>query len=168
MKTRWIMLMAALFLAAGCAAMQPKTTGSVERGAWIASKISEAERLGAKECSPRQLAKAKVALEHVMHEVKEGYYTDAWLEPEFEHADKFADELLAERRLAASLGRPFRCVSASPRGREGRWRHEEPAGSAEPAPAAREEQLAPWPAGDYLNASWGLRSQAYPFPITAD
>ncbi len=140
----------------------------MERGAWIASKISEAERLGAKECSPRQLAKAKVALEHVMHEVREGYYTDAWLEPGFEHADKFADELLAERRLAASLGRPFQCVSAVPTAREGRWRHKESADSAEPAPTAREERLAPWPAGDYPNASWGRRSQAYPFLITAD
>ncbi len=167
MKTLWITLTATLFLAAGCAALQPtSTTGSAERGAWIASKISEAERLGAKGCSPRQLAKAKVALEHVMHEVKEGYYSDAWLEPEFTNADRIADDLLAERRLAASLGRPFRCVSASTKGREGRWRRSTDS-AAEPA-SAHEDRLVPWPAGDYLNAAGGRRSQAYPFLITAD
>lgn len=164
MKTLWIMLTTTLLLAAGCAALQPQKTGSVERGAWIASKISEAERLGAKDCSPRQLAKAKVALEHVMHEVNEGYYTAAWLEPEFANADKIADDLLAERRLAASLGRPFRCVSASTKGREGRWRRGNP---VKPASAV-EERLLPWPAGDYLDAAGGRRSQAYPFLIVAD
>ncbi len=164
MKTSWVMLTAVLIVAGGCATMQPASTGSAERGAWIASKISEAERLGAKECSPRQLAKAKVALAHVMHEVNEGYYADAWLEPKFAEADTVADEILAERRLAASLGGPFRCVSASPKGHEGRWRR---SNSAEPA-SAREERLLPWPAGDYPGTPEGRRSQAYPFLITAD
>jgi len=163
MKSWGLMFMAIVFVAGGCATMQPASTGSVERGAWIASKVSEAERLGAKECSPRQLAKAKVALEHVMHEANEGYYTDAWLEPDFADADKLADDLLAERRLAASLGRPFRCVSASPRGREGRWRRT----PAEPLPA-REERLLPWPAGDDLGSAGGPRSQAFPFLVTVD
>jgi len=165
MKSWGLIAMAILFVAGGCATMKPasSSTGSVERGAWIASKISEAERLGAKECSPRQLAKVHVALEHVMHEAREGYYSDAWLEPDFADADKLADELLAERRIAASLGRPFRCVSASAKDREGRWRR----APAKPLPA-REERLLPWPAGDYLDAAGGRRSQAFPFMVTAD
>ncbi len=155
---------AALLVAGGCATIQPKSTGSAERGAWIASKIAEAERLGAAECSPRQLAKAKVALEHVMHEVGEGYYSDAWLEPNFVAADTVADELLAERRLAASLGGRFKCVSASSKGREGRWRRPD---SAEPL-SAREQRLLPWPAGDYVGAAGERRSELRPFLMAVD
>ncbi len=140
MKSRWFMLAAMLALTAGCATVQGKSTGSVDRGAWIAAKLAEAEQLGAKECSPRSLAKARVALARVMHEVEEGYYTDAWLAPDFANADLLADELLADRRLAASLGRPFRCVSAAKTSR------------AEGAPRlvpVREDRLVPWPAGDF-------------------
>ena len=141
MKTRWFMLAAVVALSAGCATVQGKSTGSLERSQWIAAKLTEAEQLGAKECSPRSLAKARVALEHVKHEVDEGYYTDAWLAPDFAEADKLADELLAERRLAATLGRPFRCVSAMKR-----------RNSAEGGPELlppREDRLAPWPSSDY-------------------
>lgn len=151
MKTRWIMLAALAALAAGCASVQGKSTGSVERGLWIAAKIAEAEQLGAKECSPRALAKAYVALEHVMHEVKEGYYSDAWLEPQFDETDKLVDDLLAERRLAASLGRPFRCVSALKRSRKA----EESGVDLEPVHGDR---LVPLPAGDFEHAEAEPRS----------
>ncbi len=144
MKTRWIVLAALAVMAAGCASVQGKSAsiGSVERGAWIAAKIAEAEQLGAKECSPRTLAKAYVALEHVMHEVGEGYYSDAWLEPQLAETDKLVDDLLAERRLAASLGRPFRCVSALKR--SSRAEHDD----VDLVPI-REDRLVPWPAGDF-------------------
>jgi len=102
---------AALFLVAGCASMPAKAVAPVERTGMIASKIREAEQLGAKECAPRTLAKATVTLEHAVHEMEEGYYHPAWLEPDFAAAEKAAEELLAERKFAATLGTRFRCVS---------------------------------------------------------
>jgi hypothetical protein len=107
-----ILSTAALFLAAGCASMPAKTAAPAARTGMVASKILEAEQLGAKGCSPRTLAKAKVTLDHVIHEIEEGYYHPAWLEPDLAAAEKAAEELLAERRFAATLGTRFRCVSA--------------------------------------------------------
>jgi len=104
--------MAAIFLAAGCASMPAKASAPRERAGIVASKITEAEALGAKGCAPRTLAKAKVALDHVLHEVNEGYYHPAWLEPDIAEAERAAEELLAERKYAATLGTRFRCVSA--------------------------------------------------------
>ncbi len=163
MKTRWIVVMTALLLvSAGCAATQPKTTGSLERGGWIAAKLAEADRLGAKECSPRTLAEAHVALEHAMHEAAEGYYPDSWLEPQFAAADTLAENLLAERRLAASLGHPFRCVSATRSSRAGSYLRN----GAVQRPDG-EDQLLPWPAGDYLTPSGGPHSGVFPLMRTA-
>ena len=110
-KTILLSAAAATFLAAGCASMPSKATAPTERTGMIASKITEAEQLGAKGCAPRTLAKAKVALEHVLHEVEEGYYPPAWLEPDLAAAEKAAEELLAERKFAETLGTRFRCVS---------------------------------------------------------
>lgn len=109
----WIVLVpAAIFVAAGCASVPAKNAAApAERAGMIAAKIREAERLGANGCSPRALARAMVALEHVLHEVDEGYYHPAWLEPDFAAAEKTAEDLLAERRMAAKLGLRFRCVS---------------------------------------------------------
>ncbi len=162
MKTWCFILTALLTVAAGCATTGTKSTGSLERGAWIATKLGEAERLGAKECTPRSLALAQVALDHVMHEAAEGYYSDAWLEPHFAAADKLADDLLAERKLATSLGRPFLCVSASRSTRAGSF----PGRDRAPLPVWG-ERLLPWPAGDYLEPAGGLRGRALPVPETA-
>ncbi|GAB4227790.1 MAG: hypothetical protein OHK0028_00880 [Deltaproteobacteria bacterium] len=111
MRKGILLLPAAIFLAAGCASIPAKAVAPADRAGMIASKIREAEQLGAKGCSPRTLARATVALEHVVHEVEEGYYHPAWLEPDFAAAERAADELLAERKLAAKLGPRFRCVS---------------------------------------------------------
>jgi uncharacterized protein YbjT (DUF2867 family) len=112
MRKRIVMLPAVIFLAAGCASVPAKNAAAPEeRAGMIASKIREAEQLGAKGCSPRALARAKVALEHVLHEAGEGYYPPSWLEPDFAAAEMAAEELLAERRMAARLGPRFRCVS---------------------------------------------------------
>lgn len=112
MKKGIILSTAAMFLAAGCASMPAKAVAPAARTGMIASKITEAEQLGAKGCAPRTLAKAKVALDHLLHEVEEGYYHPAWLEPDFAAAEKAVEELLAERKFAATLGTRFRCVSA--------------------------------------------------------
>ena len=111
MRKAIILSTAAIFLAAGCASMPAKAVAPRERAGMIASKITEAEQLGAKGCAPRTLAKAKVALDHVIHEVEEGYYHPAWLEPDLAAVEKAAEELLAERKFAATLGTRFRCVS---------------------------------------------------------
>jgi hypothetical protein len=111
MKKVIILSTAAMLLFAGCASMPSKAGIPAERTGMVASKILEAEQLGAKGCAPRTLAKAKVALDHVLHEVEEGYYPPAWLEPDIVEAETAAGELLAERKFAASLGTRFRCVS---------------------------------------------------------
>jgi hypothetical protein len=48
------------------------------------------------------MAKAKIALDHVLHEVQEGYYHPVWLEHDLEKAEKAVAELLAARKFAAS------------------------------------------------------------------
>jgi len=91
--------------------MYAKAVDPMDRARMIEAKIAEAERLGARSCTPRELAKAKVALEHLLHEVEEGYYTAAWLEPHIAVADDSAEVLLQDRRVAASTGSRFRCVT---------------------------------------------------------
>jgi len=116
---------ALLILAAGCSTMKAKAVDPMDRARGIEMKIAEAEMLGARSCSPRELAKIKVALEHVVHEIHEGYYSAGWLEPDIAAADKSAEDLLRERRVAASMGTRFRCVSRSvddPAGKGGRER----------------------------------------------
>jgi len=114
MRKAILLSTAAMFLAAGCATMPAKAVAPKERTGMIASRITEAEQLGAKSCAPKTLAKVKVALEHVTHELEEGYYPHAWLEPDIAAVEKAAEELLAERKYAATLGTHFRCVSAPP------------------------------------------------------
>ncbi|MBI5904055.1 MAG: hypothetical protein HZB86_00635 [Deltaproteobacteria bacterium] len=116
------------FLAAGCSTMQANAIDPMDRARGIQAKISEAERLGARSCSPRELAKAKVALDHLIHEVDEGYYTAAWLEPDFVAADKAVQELLEERKVAAAVGGRFRCVSRSVDDPAGEGNRERPGG----------------------------------------
>lgn len=111
MKTMILLSTAAIFLASGCASVPQKAGSPNERTGMAASMIAEAEQLGAKECAPRSLAKAKVALDHALHEVGEGYYHSTWLEPDIAEAEKAAGDLLAERKFAATLGIRFRCVT---------------------------------------------------------
>jgi hypothetical protein len=111
MRNTILLCTAAIFLAAGCASVPQKAGSPNERTGMAASMIAEAEQLGAKECAPRNLAKAKVALDHVVHEVNEGYYHATWLEPDIAKAEKTAGDLLAERKFAATLGIRFRCVT---------------------------------------------------------
>jgi|GEM_PF-6331469 len=102
MRRAIILSTAALFLGAGCASMQGTAVVPSARTGMMASKITEAEYLGAKKCSPEALAKAIVALDRVTHEVQEGYYHPVWLEHDLANAEKVVAELLAERKAAAS------------------------------------------------------------------
>ena len=102
MRKAIVLSVAALFLGAGCASMQGTAVVPSARTGMMASKITEAEYLGAQKCSPQALAKAKIALDHVTHEVQEGYYHPVWLEQDLEKAEKAVEALLAERKTAAS------------------------------------------------------------------
>jgi hypothetical protein len=128
MNHRLLFAGALLFLAAGCSAMHANAVDPMDRARGIEAKIAEAERLGARSCAPRELAKAKVALDHLVHEVEEGYYTVAWLEPDFVIADKAVEKLLEERRVAVSMGSRFRCVSRSVDDPSGKGSRERPDG----------------------------------------
>ncbi len=100
---------AVLFLGAGCASMPAKAVVPSARTGMMASRITEAEYLGAQKCSPRALAKAKIALDHVAHEAQEGYYHPAWLEQDLVKAEKAVEELLAERKSAARRAPRLHC-----------------------------------------------------------
>lgn len=100
-----------LVMTAGCSAMHANRVDPMVRARSIEAKIAEAEELGARSCAPRELAKLKVALDHVVHEWEEGYYSAAWLEPDLAAAETTADDILRARRFAASLGTRFHCVT---------------------------------------------------------
>lgn len=109
MRKPIVLSIAVLFLGAGCASMPSKAVVPSARTGMMASGITEAEYLGAQKCSPQALAKAKIALDHVVHEVQEGYYHPAWLEQDLAKAEKAVEELLAERKSAASRAPRLHC-----------------------------------------------------------
>jgi hypothetical protein len=109
MRRSIVLSTAVLFLGAGCASMQATAVVPSARTGMMASRITEAEYLGAQKCSPQALAKAKIALDHVVHEVKEGYYHPAWLEQDLAKAEKAVEALLAERKTAASRAPRLHC-----------------------------------------------------------
>ena len=65
MRKSIVLFTAVLFLGAGCASMQGTAVVPSARTGMMASKITEAEYLGAQKCSPMALAKAKIAVDHV-------------------------------------------------------------------------------------------------------
>jgi hypothetical protein len=109
MRKSIVLSTAVLFLGAGCASMSATAVVPSSRTGMMASRITEAEYLGAQKCSPQALAKAKIALDHVAHEAKEGYYHPAWLEADLAKAEKAVEELLAERKSAASRAPRLHC-----------------------------------------------------------
>lgn len=109
MRKTIVLSSAILFLAAGCASMPAKAVVPSARTGMMASRITEAEYLGAKKCSPQALAKAKIALDHVTHEVQEGYYHPSWLEADLAKAEKAVEVLLAERKSAAGRAPQLHC-----------------------------------------------------------
>ncbi len=113
MKCRLLSLLVALLFSltmASACAMRQATKSLNDRDLEIAEKIAEAERLGAKDCSPRELARTLVGLERVRHEMIEPHYPPGWLHAGFDLVEKDADDLLEKRRQATMLGARFRCV----------------------------------------------------------
>jgi peptidoglycan-associated lipoprotein len=101
----------ALAAAAGCAKRQ-LTRSETDRLDAIAAKIAQAEHLGAAECAPKELAVARVALEHARHELTEHFER---AEVDVKAAEAAADDLLAKTQA---------CVEAK----------KKPAGPALPLP----------------------------------
>jgi len=87
-------LILAVVLAAGCG-MRQLTKGETDRLDAIAAKIAEAERMDAKDCAPKELARAKAELDHARHEAGEGWEKGQAL---IARADKAADALLDKTR----------------------------------------------------------------------
>lgn len=86
--------------------MMRPLSGRVER---IAGKITTAEQVGAAECSPQKVARAKELLGTARRATAEYHYDPVVIEPFYALADRAAEELLEERRMAAATG--FRCFS---------------------------------------------------------
>jgi len=99
-------LLLASHIAAGCAGRHTAADLTL-RADRIAMQIERAEQMGASKCAPRELARAKVQLEHALHELAEGHYPAAWTSREFDEAERVADEMLRGRILAQRSG--FRC-----------------------------------------------------------
>jgi peptidoglycan-associated lipoprotein len=103
-------LLAVGLLAAGCAKHQLTKSDTARLDA-IAAKIAEAERIGAPDCIPyKDVAYAKVALEHAQHEMIERWETS---EADVKAADAAADAALAKAK-ACVAARPKPVVEAPP------------------------------------------------------
>lgn len=96
MRNRNLLLFSLLILAvafaAGCAKRQ-LTKGEMDRADAIAAKIARAEKMGAMDCAPKELAAAQAQLDHARHESLE-HHEEA--EEYFAAADEAADALLAK------------------------------------------------------------------------
>lgn len=110
MRRRILLPAAALLIglgfAFGCAGLPP-ASGLDVRADQIALQIERAEQMGARECAPKELARAKVMLEHARHEMVEGHYPAAWTMRDLEAAERAASEMLQKRVIAQRYG--FRC-----------------------------------------------------------
>ena len=81
-------------------------SGRVDR---VSSKIATAEQVGAGDCVPGKVARAKELLETARRATAEYHYDGSVIEPFFNRAENAAEELMEERRMAAASG--FICYS---------------------------------------------------------
>ena len=105
----------ALGLASGCAKKQ-LTRSESDRLDTIAAKIAEAERIGAPDCIPyKEIAYAKVALDHARHEMLEFAGKDpSYYENDVREAEKLADEALAKAKACQEAKKPAPPPVAAP------------------------------------------------------
>jgi hypothetical protein len=91
-------------LGAQAAAKSRMAATYAKRSALIGAKIADAERMGAMECSPSELVRAKAELDRARHDaagIRSGIReTDA----SFARAEQIADALLANRQFASRKG----------------------------------------------------------------
>jgi peptidoglycan-associated lipoprotein len=106
------LLIIAIAFVSGCAKRQ-LTKSESDRISTIEAKIAKARELGARECAPRELAKAIATLDHAKHElVVEG--EDEGVEV-LADAERIADDLLAKTQVCWDLKhkKPVPTVSLS-------------------------------------------------------
>ncbi|GAB4373913.1 MAG: hypothetical protein Kow00128_23740 [Deltaproteobacteria bacterium] len=101
-----VVLLAGVLGWAGCAGHSPAAALDL-RAERIAIQIERAEQMGARECAPKELARAKVLLDHIRHEMIEGHYPSAWAARDLNVAEKVANAMLQGRILAQRSG--FEC-----------------------------------------------------------
>ncbi len=98
MRNRNLILLSLLVLAVafatGCA-KRGMTKSDMDRGDAIEAKIARAEKMGIKNCNPKELAAAKATLAHARHEAAERHHDQAEVDAYFAAADKAADDLIA-------------------------------------------------------------------------
>ncbi|HWS15729.1 MAG TPA: hypothetical protein VN450_05995 [Candidatus Methylomirabilis sp.] len=70
----------------------------------VASKIGMAERMGALQCSPSDVARAEKALESALRIAAAHHYDPDYAERPFLAAERLADDLVESRRFATSRG----------------------------------------------------------------
>ncbi|HEY5996329.1 MAG TPA: peptidoglycan-associated lipoprotein Pal [Candidatus Deferrimicrobiaceae bacterium] len=127
MKSRTIfhllfaLLLAASLASSGCARRQ-LTRGEADRLETLETKIAQAEAAGAKECAPRELARAKVAVEHARHESAESFelFNEALVE--------------AEKAVEALLEKMKDCRKTPPGVETGKGPSEPPSANEPPPP----------------------------------
>jgi hypothetical protein len=85
----------------GCAAEQVREN-LANRYASIAAKIDAADTRGARDYAPRELAHARVELDHTLHEVREDFYSAGELQMKFDKVESVANDLLAKQLPEAS------------------------------------------------------------------
>jgi len=84
--------------------LEEKILALARRGERIAAKIALAERMGAAQCSPGTVAKAKAGLEGANRIAANDHYSPEFSDPTYGAAERLADELTEGRRIAAALG----------------------------------------------------------------
>lgn len=149
-----------LAIAAGCASRQLTASENTRLDA-IAAKIAEAERIGAPDCvPPRELARAKVELDHARHEMEEHRGKDAqYYEDDVRDAEKAADDLLAKTRACVDAKKPAPAPAPAPA----------PEPAPAPAPAAPPpEPAAPAPAAPPPAPAPAVEEKAVLEPIYFD
>ena len=91
-------------LEANMAAKRQMAPRLATRAAAIASRIAEAERLGAGNCSPSGVSRTRMELEQAFLESRTARSALSDAVASFDRAERFADYLLSERRFASRRG----------------------------------------------------------------
>ena len=100
MRKRYVFCILLILSAAvmfGCAAERQMTKAETDQLDAIAAKIARVEGMDARECAPKELARAMAILDHARHEVREGrYLKPSTIQGFIDEANNAADELLAK------------------------------------------------------------------------
>ena len=139
------LLLAVAVAGSGCAKRQ-LTRGEADRLESLSAKIAQAEAAGAKECAPRELARAKVAVEHARHEASESFEK---FNAAIAEAEKAVEALLEKMKGCKQAEPGAKPPSAAEPGKAPSAPSAAPAAPA--APSAAEPSAPPVPSGSAVN-----------------